>query len=119
MAKSVKVKKKPKKKRLSYDEYLRSKHWLNFRKEFHKRNKYQCWACLCTNPLHIHHITYCRLGKERKYDCIYLCEKCHNRVHLLVDEGLSLLKDAHINLVKYGNLTDDYIQFIKGPTIIR
>jgi len=98
----------------SYEEYLNSKDWANYKKMFYRCNLNKCWVCGSDKNLNIHHKTYQRLGKEKKGDCLFLCKTCHCEVHILIDEGLSKLATAHIDYRKYGNLTAEYIQFVRN-----
>lgn len=73
----------------SYSAYLRSKHWRLFKKKF-KTSKYyrgKCFICSRDKMLHLHHITYVRIGKERLTDVIELCKCCHRNVHKALDKG--------------------------------
>jgi predicted nucleotidyltransferase len=74
-----------------YEKYLETPHWKAFRtlvlEEQLKRVGYnRCERCGKTNPrddveLHVHHLTYERLGKERIEDTEVICRKCHHEEH--------------------------------------
>jgi hypothetical protein len=76
----------------SYDEYIKSKHWRQKKEEYKKHFKYQCTMCEEKKELHLHHITYERIGNERLDDLVYLCKTCHGKIHeaLKPNETLSL-----------------------------
>lgn len=66
----------------SYSEYLASPHWQALRVKMLERARYKCEACQDTDSvLHVHHLTYERLGCELEEDLIVLCEECHKVEH--------------------------------------
>jgi hypothetical protein len=67
----------------SYKAYLNSKHWRLFRKNFKKSSCFTGRCCICgkIRGLHLHHITYIRIGMERFSDVRELCKGCHRNVH--------------------------------------
>lgn len=81
------------KKKITYREYLLSKHWRNLRLRFYRRNKNRVYCSRCKRKniqLHLHHKTYIRLGKERLLDLELLCKYCHRQEH----------KRTKVNLVR-------------------
>lgn len=72
----------------TYGEYLASPHWRSFRRRHIKR---ACESCGAKRWLCLHHITYARLGKERKADVATLCADCHRELHRLVGLGAKTL----------------------------
>ncbi len=68
---------------MKYKEYLRSKHWIEFRESIYSvRNRCQrCGKSKKKTILNIHHINYKCLGKETNDDIIVLCQDCHHRSH--------------------------------------
>lgn len=65
-----------------YQDYLRSSHWHEYRKQQYRRAGYKCENCKATNePLQVHHLTYERLGCEEKGDTVVLCQGCHREAH--------------------------------------
>ena len=65
----------------SYRRYLRTPHWRNFKRRFYEKFEYRCIVCSARYGLHIHHLTYERLGHERLEDAVYLCGNCHSHLH--------------------------------------
>lgn len=74
----------------SYDDYLRSPHWLRLKARYKRSRRWQC-VCGERKFLQLHHVTYERLGAERLEDLRPLCQTCHTLLHQLVDEGLATL----------------------------
>jgi 5-methylcytosine-specific restriction endonuclease McrA len=66
----------------TYYEYLQSDHWKEFRKKYYRsRKRKSCTLCKSRNDIHLHHITYNRLGREQLNDVIPLCGECHELIH--------------------------------------
>ena len=66
--------------RIGYDKYLRSAHWKYVREQFRDILK-TCRGCDANGILHVHHLNYKQLWKERWIDLTLLCEQCHNSLH--------------------------------------
>jgi len=84
-----------------YSKYRRSPHWQATRKTALWRAQNRCQSPICAKgylrswtddeireeiqrdeyQLHVHHISYARLGREQADDLIALCKDCHDRVH--------------------------------------
>jgi hypothetical protein len=63
-----------------YAEYLNSPEWKQRRQESLRRAKYTCARCGRIKPaaqLHVHHLTYERLGNELPSDLQVVCLVCH------------------------------------------
>lgn len=68
--------------RLNYvDEYLRSEHWQATRHAALGRARFRCERCGTDRRLHVHHLTYVRLGAELDEDLEVLCISCHYAEH--------------------------------------
>lgn len=83
-----------------YTDYLNSKHWLAFRDYYRKIRRWRCATpgCREKEDLHLHHLTYERIGKERLDDVVPLCRYHHALAHL---ENMIFGKDlaeAHLEL---------------------
>ena len=66
----------------SYKDYLKSEHWANFRESFFLERELMCAHCGTLKlPIHLHHLTYARIGMEYHGDVIPLCKSCHRKVH--------------------------------------
>jgi hypothetical protein len=77
-----------------YDKFLEGPHWQELRKqkleEQRSRLGYNCCEkCGERQPvpptretaLHLHHLTYERLGEERLEDVLVICPHCHKKEH--------------------------------------
>lgn len=64
-----------------YARYLRSPHWLNLAAECKRRAGYKCARCGSRYRLHVHHLTYERVGAELLSDIECRCRKCHRAGH--------------------------------------
>lgn len=61
-----------------YREHLASAAWRVFREDVLREVRFRCEACsIFCHDLTIHHLTYERLGRERREDVIALCPACH------------------------------------------
>ena len=68
-------------KELDYEVYLRSEAWALKRREVFDLQGKTCLACGRTKDLHVHHVTYVRLGHESLDDLRVLCHSCHDELH--------------------------------------
>jgi hypothetical protein len=66
---------------MSYEQYLRTDHWLKVRDAAIKRASFRCALCNSEVNLHVHHRTYERLGRELPGDLTVLCSACHDKFH--------------------------------------
>jgi len=76
-----------------YEKYFELPHWQDFRKhvlELQRNNLgYNCCEKCGAHPrvvtretaLHVHHLTYERLGEEWLEDVTIICRPCHNKEH--------------------------------------
>jgi 5-methylcytosine-specific restriction endonuclease McrA len=73
--------------REKYDKYLETPHWKEFRRQaFAEQRKTlgenRCNRCQKSKvTLHVHHLTYERLGKELLTDVEIICGECHEKEH--------------------------------------
>ena len=66
----------------SYAEYVKGEHWARTRQRALERAGHRCQVCNAdTQPLHVHHRTYKRLGREMDCDLTVLCSECHALFH--------------------------------------
>ena len=65
-----------------YREYLNSSTWRAKREEMLEIAGDQCEECGAGGQLHVHHLTYARLGHEELDDLAVLCPQCHEAEHL-------------------------------------
>jgi hypothetical protein len=71
----------------SYSAYLTSPHWRALKVQYRGSDRPQ--ACICgeTEGIHLHHLTYDRIGAERLTDLLPLCRLCHELIHVLERRG--------------------------------
>ena len=83
MTKKVTPERRAKKaaRRAAYSAYLRSPAWFNIRDRVIARDGKCCRRCYSSGPLHVHHLTYVRFGREHLADLVTLCESCHDALH--------------------------------------
>lgn len=67
--------------KISYEEYLKSKHWCRTRQQMLRAYGHKCAKCGSWVCIKIHHLSYKRLGQEKFEDLLPLCSKCHRRHH--------------------------------------
>lgn len=75
----------------SYREFLLSDLWTITRRRLGQR---RCESCGRAGRMHLHHMTYARLGAETMEDVCTLCGRCHRRVHREALRGGSLYPEA-------------------------
>jgi len=68
---------------MDYHSYIKSDTWRAVRTRKLQSCGYACEACGDKNHMHIHHLTYERLGDEPDCDLMALCESCHHLSHAL------------------------------------
>lgn len=63
----------------TYEDYLKTKHWLLLRQEIAKKYGFICKDCgkSVLDRFEIHHLTYKRVGNEKEDDLVCLCRDCH------------------------------------------
>lgn len=67
--------------RATYERHMASPHWRARRDAYFGRHPYVCHGCGTVEALHLHHVTYDRMGTERDSDLMPLCQPCHALVH--------------------------------------
>lgn len=76
-----------------YALYLRSWAWEQRRQGALRRAEYRCRTCPAVQRLHVHHVTYVRVGMEQIEDLRVLCSACHLAIH--VSGNTSIPMDAN------------------------
>lgn len=76
----------------TYQEYLQSQHWIEFRAA-NKTNT--CFCCGRDWCLNLHHVCYDRIGEERPEDVVTVCKKCHTAIHAIIRGGVGIDR-AHL-----------------------
>lgn len=61
--------------------YIQGDRWKERKAAYYKKHGKKCAACLETNNVDLHHMTYKRLGNEWDEDLVPLCRNCHNAFH--------------------------------------
>lgn len=78
-----------------YNDYLKTTHWKQFRKNYWKIERKICYCC-GEEAKDLHHFDYKKMWKEKNSDIIPLCRKCHNEIHtLIINDKKIKLKNAH------------------------
>lgn len=88
---------------INYREYIQSKEWKAKAKAAKHRANYRCEQCGMLKPehlLHAHHLTYERLGNERKSDLKVLCNECHAEEHGIRRPGVPTFKEIMAMLMR-------------------
>lgn len=71
----------------TYELYLKTKHWLKVHGRYRKNHPKICSMCQHVSNIHLHHLTYDRIGREVDSDLIWLCKSCHKLVHSIPNKG--------------------------------
>ena len=75
--------KPPKGSNMSYSAYLRTEHWNKKRKKALHYFGYRCCECGAEDVvLHVHHMHYNDLFREKLEDLRVLCVDCHDHKHI-------------------------------------
>ena len=61
--------------------YMRSDQWKSLKSQVLTIQNNQCKLCGSSYDLHLHHLTYERLGDEKMSDLAVLCSQCHQLQH--------------------------------------
>jgi 5-methylcytosine-specific restriction endonuclease McrA len=97
--------KKNRRYKVNYSKYILSKAWQQRRIDAFEQYGKQCQACGLRYSLHVHHITYKRLGREKLRDLRVLCSECHEIVHGRYDE----IKEQNKQKNLLEKVTDSFI----------
>lgn len=84
---------------VNYQSYMNSDAWAARKSEYFAGHAKRCSACGSKTHIHLHHMTYARLGAELDSDMVPLCEKCHDRVHALHADGFASLTRVTLDFV--------------------
>lgn len=75
---------------LAYEEYMQSPVWLEKRRRVMERCRGMCEGCGVRRAVEVHHLRYPRgympgsgqwTVREKLYDLVGLCGRCHREVH--------------------------------------
>jgi hypothetical protein len=67
--------------RMTYAAYISSEVWRERRVIQLENDGHRCQGCGGADDLHVHHVTYDRLGNEAPGDLVTVCEVCHGFIH--------------------------------------
>jgi hypothetical protein len=67
--------------RPNYHGYMKSSRWKRVKERIYKLRGRKCELCGSEVNLHVHHLNYNRLGRERNSDLQILCSNCHATTH--------------------------------------
>lgn len=77
----VKKPKQPKKKKLVYADYIKSKAWRGRRSRYFSKFGKKCAVCSSKYNIGVHHLSYEKLGDEPDGHLVALCWNCHSTFH--------------------------------------
>lgn len=83
-----------------YREYLDSPKWWAKRDQVLERAQGICEKCEAFKVVHVHHLTYKRLGNERLEDLQAVCLPCHQAYHPDKDIGRPRVKRKKVSMKK-------------------
>lgn len=64
-----------------YKQYINSEAWITRKDSFFATRERVCVGCDSRQNIHVHHMTYERLGAEKDEDLVVLCKECHELYH--------------------------------------
>lgn len=64
-----------------YEEHINSDKWKAIRRKVLARCRNVCEGCGERTAVHVHHLTYKRLGNEMLFDLAAVCKQCHEAIH--------------------------------------
>ena len=70
-----------------YSAYIGSSAWADVKRRYRASDLPQDCFCGETENLHLHHLTYERVGQEELTDLSPLCGDCHRMIHVLEKRG--------------------------------
>lgn len=83
--------------RKGYARYLLSPEWTAFRTRYRAKHPMVCASC--DGPaVHLHHVDYRRVGRERLTDVVPMCARCHRAAHDLIRRKQATLANAHVKV---------------------
>lgn len=87
---------------MKYQDYIDSERWRSRRNRFLAEHGRACRMCGATKKIHVHHLTYERIGHELDDDLMVLCPNHHRDVHkyirkhrLSIREGTMAMLDSY------------------------
>ena len=92
--------------KIEYEQYLNSNQWQINRQKILWRDKSKCRICGSSDLLQVHHLSYKKIGNEKKENLITLCKAHHeeetNIINRLLSsyEGRKFKTDHYYSLIK-------------------
>lgn len=81
--------------RPDYKVYMASKQWKNFKDLYWNTHRRECAGCGGNECLHIHHVHYGYLGREREQDLVPLCGGCHGEFHEIYGTKTVMIEETN------------------------
>lgn len=93
--------------KIKYEDYLKSKEWKTKREKIAQERNYICEKCKkqIIKGYHIHHINYDNFGNEKESDLMFLCKKCHEKIHHRENKAIKNIKMS-VDLLKSKDFID-------------
>lgn len=82
-----------------YKRYMASNHWANRKRVYYSAHPKRCVVCDGNVKIHLHHMTYERLGCELDEDLVALCELHHAGAHEHHQIYKGTLKEATLRYI--------------------
>lgn len=86
---------------VNYSEYIQSPEWRERAEKVRAEYDNRCYICGSSDNLHVHHISYKRLGNESERDVVCLCRDCHMKVHEIKDAVRDIYGEGQYALDKW------------------
>lgn len=80
-----------------YNQYLTTQAWHNLRQRVMERDNHTCQACLRRPATQVHHLSYHfynELGGSAAFECIAICDQCHQKIHPHMADAQRLIFDG-------------------------
>jgi hypothetical protein len=97
-----------------YITYLKSDKWKKIRNAVVARDGNKCTKCSSTDNLHVHHLTYDRVGEEELTDLITLCKDCHEATHETVFSNSHKKIKSGFNMIYHKSYEEVLEEVIKS-----
>ena len=84
----------------TYNNYLKSKEWIEIKKIYFGKRQKKCIGCGSKKRINVHHRSYNRLGSVNETkDLVTVCSDCHVKIHEIEkSKGVSVNKATTIVL---------------------
>lgn len=85
----------------NWNAYCRSNKWVRRKARYWKTHEKKCWICGSEEAVHLHHVSYERIGRERDEDLLPLCRKHHRGLHTHMKHYRARLETAHLKYAEH------------------